>query len=62
MKKIYTIAKSKKTIGKFDILLDYLLKSRAHLKTMPRKVFQNGGKKIKFILPKANPKAAPVQF
>lgn len=45
-----------------DILLDYLLKSQAHLKTKPQKVFQDGGKKHKFILPKANPKASPVQF
>jgi len=63
MKTKYTIAKSKTTIGKFDILLDYLNKSREHLKTKSRKVFQDGGmKKHKFILPKANLKAAPVQF
>jgi hypothetical protein len=63
MKKTYTIAKNKeKKIKNNDILLDYLLKSQAHLKTKPQKVFQDGGKKHKFILPKANPKAAPVQF
>ena len=63
MKKTYTIAKNKeKKIKNNDILLDYLLKSQAHLKSKPQKVFQDGGKKHKFILPKANPKAAPVQF
>jgi hypothetical protein len=65
MKKVFSIKRGKFTdekASKNDILLDYLLKSNTHLKTKPQKVFQDGGKKHKFILPEANPKAAPVKF
>ena len=65
MKKEFSIKRGKFTDDNArtnNILLDYLLKSRTHLKAKPQKVFQDGGKKHKFILPKANPKATPVQF
>jgi hypothetical protein len=65
MKKEFSIKRGKYTDDNArtnNILLDYLLKSRTHLKAKPQKVFQDGGKKHKFILPKANPKATPVQF
>ena len=62
MKKTYTIAKNKeKKINNNDILLDYLNKSKGHLQTKERQPF-TGGKKHAFILPKANPQAAPVHF
>ena len=62
MKKTYTIAKSKTTKREnFDILLDYLNKSKGYLQNKERQPFI-GGKKHAFILPKANPKAKPVQF
>jgi hypothetical protein len=62
MQKTYSIAKAKSKTGMIDILLDYLVQSQAHLKTKPRQMFQDGGKKRHFILPEANPKAAPVHF
>ena len=62
MKKTYTIAKNKeKKINNNDILLDYLNKSKGYLQNKERQPFI-GGKKHAFILPKANPKAKPVQF
>jgi hypothetical protein len=46
-----------------DLLLDYLNKSRAKLKTKAKKTFVGGvNKKPRFILPPLNPKAAPVHL
>ena len=62
MKKTFTIEKTKK--GKWteaDILLEYLKQSKGRLQTKERQPFI-GGKKSKFIVPKANPKATPVHF
>jgi len=62
MNKTFTIQKTKKEKWtEADILLEYLKQSQVNLKNKERKTFQDGGsKKSKFILPKANPKAAPV--
>jgi len=64
MKKTFSIKKNnEQRIKNNDILLDYLLESKGRLQTKERKTFQDGGiKKPKFILPKANPQAAPVHF
>jgi hypothetical protein len=62
MKKKFTIQKTKRLkYGRIDILLDYLNQSQVNLKNKDRKPF-TGGKKHAFILPKANPQAAPVHF
>ena len=62
MKKKFTIQKTRREKWMdADILLDYLNQSQVNLKNKERKPF-TGGKKHAFILPKANPQAAPVHF
>ena len=62
MKKKFTIQKTRREKWTdADILLDYLNQSQVNLKNKERKPF-TGGKKHAFILPKANPQAAPVHF
>jgi hypothetical protein len=62
MKKTFSIKKNnEQKIKNNDILLDYLLESKGRLQTKERQPFV-GGKKHAFILPKANPQAAPVHF
>ena len=65
MKMSFTINKKKYKEIKtedYDILLNYLSKSRIHLLKKERKPFTGGFKKHTFILPKANPQASPVHF
>ena len=66
MKKTYTIQKTKNEkinqLNQVDILLEYLRQKQENLKNKERETFQDGGSKGKFIVPKANPKAKPVQF
>jgi len=62
MEKNFTIEKSNwSKLDSIDILLEYLRQSQVNLKNKERKPF-TGGKKHAFILPKANPQAAPVHF
>ena len=63
MKKTFSIKKTymNKTKNN-DLLLMYLNEKRGHLQAKTRKPFVGGERKVKFILPTANPKVKPVKF
>lgn len=63
MKKTFSINKSYiKNIENNDLLLMYLKEKRGHLQSKVRKPFVGGERKVKFILPTANPKVKPVKL
>jgi hypothetical protein len=63
MKKTFSIKKSYiKNIENNDLLLMYLNEKRGHLQAKARKPFVGGERKVKFILPTANPKVKSVKL
>ena len=63
MKKTFSIKKAYiKNIENNDLLLMYLKEKRGHLQAKARKPFVGGERKVKFILPTANPKVEPVKL